>query len=249
MKLLKFLSFSFLLATLTSCTFTENINITDNGTGKFSLEMDGSALMAMAGEQLGNEMNDSKQKIDTTFSFKEMFKNKKDSIAKLSPEEQKELKKLENFLVNMKMNTTENQFLLNLNSDFKNVNELQDMVKSLSAIQNIEKNNSQDKLPFGGNFNNNSTVNFNYDGKKFNRKVILTPKETNKPVEDSLGMNKMIFASSTYILKYNFPKKIKKVSNSNAVFSEDRKTITIEYPFTEYMENPAKMALEVEFEK
>ncbi|MCC9073339.1 hypothetical protein LNQ49_17310 [Flavobacterium sp. F-65] len=249
MRLLKFLSFSFLLATLTSCTFTENINITDNGTGKFSLEMDASGLMKMAGEQLGNEVNDSKQKIDTTFSFKEMFKNKKDSIAKLSPEEQKELKKLENFLVHMKMNTTENVFLLNLNSDFKNVNELQDMVKSLSTIQNIEKNNSQDKLPFGGNFNNNTTVSFNYDGKKFNRKVILNPKETNKPVEDSLGMNKMIFASSTYVLKYNFPKKVKKVSNSNAVFSEDRKTVTIEYPFTEYMENPTKMALEVEFEK
>ncbi|MCV9931090.1 hypothetical protein OIU80_02245 [Flavobacterium sp. LS1R47] len=250
MRLLKFLSFSFLLATLTSCTFTENINITDSGTGKFSLEMDGSALMKMAGEQLGNEVNDSKQKIDTTFSFKEMFKNKKDSIAKLSPEEQKELKKLENFLVNMKMNTTENQFLLNLNSDFKNVNELQDMMKSLSAIQNIEKNKSSDaKLPFDGNFSNNSTVSYNYDGKKFNRKVVLNPKETIKPVADSLGMNKMIFASSTYILKYNFPKKVKKVSNSNAVFSEDRKTITIEYPFTDYMENPTKMALEVEFEK
>lgn len=250
MKLIKFLSFSFLLTTLASCTFTENINITDNGTGKFSLDMDGSALMAMAGQQLGNEMNDSKQTIDTTFSFKEMFKNKKDSIAKLSPEGQKELKKLENFLVDMKFSTEKSQFLLNLNTDFKNVNELQDMVKSFAAIQNFEKNNSpENKLPIDGNFDNNSTVSFNYDGKKFNRKVILNPKGANKPVEDSLGMNKMIFASSTYVLKYNFPKKVKKVSNPNASVSEDRKTVTIEYPFTEYMENPTKMGLEVEFEK
>ena len=250
MKLIKFLSFSFLLATLTSCTFTENINITDNGTGKFSLEMDGSALMKMAGQQLGNEMNDSKQKIDTTFSFNEMFKNKKESIEKLSPEQQNELAKLKNFMVNMKLNTEQDLFLLNLKNDFKNVSDLKDMMKSLAAIQDIEKNNSpENKLPFDGDFNNNSVVSFNYDGKKFNRKVTLNPKGANKVAEDSLGMNKMIFASSTYVLKYNFPKKVKKVSNSNAVFSEDRKTITIEYPFTDYMENPTKMGLEVEFEK
>ncbi|MBF7092522.1 hypothetical protein IUY40_13375 [Flavobacterium sp. ALJ2] len=250
MRLLKFISFFFLLVTLTSCTFTENIDVAADGTGKFSLEMDGSALMAMAGEQLGNEMNESKQNIDSTFSFKEMFKNKKDSIAKLSLEEQKELKKLENFMVHMKMNTEQNQFLLNLKTDFKNVNELQDMVKSLSAIQNIEKNKSSEgKLPFDGSFSNNSIVSFNYDGKKFNKKVVLNSKETIKAVADSLGMYRMIFASSSYVIKYRFPKKVKKVSNANALFSEDRKTITIQYPFIDYMENPTKLGLEVEFEK
>ncbi|KIC00352.1 hypothetical protein OA93_01760 [Flavobacterium sp. KMS] len=250
MKLIKFLSLSLLLATLTSCTFTENIDIADNGSGKFSLDMDGSALMAMAGQQLGNEVGDATKSIDSTFSFKEMFKNKKDSIAKLSPEEQKELKKLENFVVHMKMNTEQKQFMLDLKTDFKNVNELQDMMKTMSALQNIEKNKASDnKMPFSGDFSNNSTVSFSYDGKKFNRKVILNPKETNKPVEDSLGMYKMIFASSNYVIKYRFPKKVKKVSNANALFSEDRKTITIQYPFTDYMENPTKLGLEVEFEK
>lgn len=250
MKLIKLLSLSLLLATLTSCTFTENIDVTDNGSGKFSLDMDGSALMAMAGQQLGNEVGDATKSIDSTFSFKEMFKNKKDSIAKLSPEEQKELKKLENFVVHMKMNTEQKQFMLDLKTDFKSVSELQDMMKTMSALQNIEKNKAQDnKMPFNGDFSNNSTVSFNYDGKKFNRKVVLNSKENNKPVEDSLGMYKMIFASSTYIIKYRFPKKVKKVSNADAMFSEDRKTITIQYPFTDYMENPTKMGLEVEFEK
>lgn len=250
MKLYKLLSLSLLLTILTSCTFTENIDVTDNGSGKFSLDMDGSALMAMAGEQLGSEMSDAKHNIDSTFSFREMFKNKKDSIAKLSPEEQKELKKLENFVVHMKLNAEQKQFLLDLKTDFKNVNELQDMMKTMSTLQNIDKSKaSGNKIPFDGNFSNNSTVSFDYNGKKFNRKVILNPKETNKPVEDSLGMYKMIFASSTYVVKYRFPKKVKKVSNANALFSEDKKTITIQYPFTDYMENPTKMGLEVEFEK
>ncbi|KFF18782.1 hypothetical protein [Flavobacterium hydatis] len=250
MKLIKFLSLSLLIATLTSCTFTENIDIADNGSGKFSLDMDGSALMAMAGQQLGNEVGDATKSIDSTFAFKEMFKNKKDSIAKLSPEAKKELEKLENFVVHMKMNVEQKQLLLDLKTDFKSVSELQDMMKTMSTLQNIEKNKASDnKMPFNGDFSNNSTVSFSYDGKKFNRKVALNSKETNKPAEDSLGMYKMIFASSTYIIKYRFPKKVKKVSNADAMFSEDRKTITIQYPFTDYMENPTKMGLEVEFEK
>ena len=36
--------------------------------------------------------------IDSTFTFKEMFADKKDSIAKLSPEEQEKIKKMERFL-------------------------------------------------------------------------------------------------------------------------------------------------------
>ena len=105
MRLYKLLSFLFLIATLTSCTLTENIYVNDNGTGKFSLDMDGSSLMAMAGDQLGDQMGgDLKKNIDSTFTFKQLFEEKKDSIAKLSPEAQKELKKLENFVVNTKMN-------------------------------------------------------------------------------------------------------------------------------------------------
>ena len=57
----------------------------------------------------------------------------------------------------------------------------------------------------------------------------------------------MIFASSNYIVKYHFAKPVKKVSNTSALFSEDRKTVTLHYPFSEYMENPEKLNLEVEF--
>ncbi len=93
MKLYKLLSFSFLLATLTSCTFTENIYVNDNGNGKFSLDVDGSALMAMAGDQIGEQMGtDAKKSIDSTFTFKQLIAEKQDSISKLSPEAQKEIK-------------------------------------------------------------------------------------------------------------------------------------------------------------
>ncbi|WP_166920020.1 hypothetical protein [Flavobacterium poyangense] len=251
MKLYKLLSFSFLLATLTSCTFTENIYVNDNGTGKFSVDLDGSSLMAMAGDQIGSQMGaEAKKEIDSSFTFKQLFEAKKDSIAKLSPETQKELKKLENFVVRTKMSPEKKEFLMTFSNDFKNVSELQDILQTLGTFQKLEKGGAA-ATPFGSDFgNNNSKLSYSYDGKKFIRKAIIDKQKLAAVVKDSAtDMSKMIFSSSNYILKYHFPKKIKKVSNPDALFSEDRKTITIQYPFTDYMENPEKLNFEVEFEK
>lgn len=251
MKLYKLLSFCFVLATFTSCTLTENIYVNDNGTGKFSVDMDGSSLMAMAGEQLGDQMGpDAKKNVDSTFTFKQLFEDKKDSISKLSPEAQKELKKLENFVVNTKMNAEKKEFLMTLSTDFKNVNELQDAVQALSALQKLE-GGANSSSPFGGGLGDNSSkLSYTYDGKKFTRKAVIDKQKLAAKAKDSAAdMSKMIFTSSNYIIKYHFPKRIKKVSNPNALFSEDRKSITIQYPFTDYMENPEKLNFDVEFEK
>ena len=251
MKLYKLLSFSFLLAILTSCTFTENIYVNDNGTGKFSLDMDGSALMEMAGDQLGNQMGaDAKKNIDSTFTFKQLLADKKDSIAKLSPEAQNEIKKLEDLTVNLKMNGEKKEFQMAFYRDFKNVNELHDILQSMNTLQKLE-GGSTGSNPFAGSMGqNNSTLSYTYDGKKFTRKAILDKQKTAEKLKDSSAdMSKMIFASSNYILKYHFPKRIKKVSNASALFSEDRKTVTLQYSFTDYMENPDKLNFDVEFEK
>lgn len=250
MKLYKLLSFSFLIATLTSCTFTENITINDNGSGKFSVDLDGSSMMAMAGDQLGEQMGaDAKKDMDSTFTFKQLFEEKKDSIAKLSPEMQKELKKIENFVVHTKMSSEKKEFLMTLSTDFKNVNEMQDILQTISTLQKLEGGTGMN--PLGSNFGDNkSKLNYTYDGKKFTRKAIIDKQKLTEKAKDSTAdMSKMIFASSNYVVKYHFPKKIKKVSNPNALFSEDRKTITIQYPFTDYMENPDKLNFDVEFEK
>jgi uncharacterized protein YfiM (DUF2279 family) len=249
-KLYKLLSFSFLLATLTSCTFTENIYVNDNGTGKYAIDLDGSALMEMAGDQVGSQMGaDGKKSIDSTFTFKQLFADKKDSIAKMSPEAQKELKKLENFVVNTKMDAEKKQFLMTLSTDFKSVGDLQDILQSMNAIQKLETgSNPSTPLPAGLG-DNKSKLSYTYDGKKFIRKAVIDKQKLAEKVKDSADMSKMIFASSNYIIKYHFPKRIKKVSNPNALFSDDRKSITIQYPFTDYMENPDKLNFEVEFEK
>ncbi|KDN54905.1 hypothetical protein [Flavobacterium seoulense] len=253
MKLYQLLSVSLLVLTLASCNFTENINVQPDGTGTFALEMDGSGFMAMAGDQALKGLDPAKNKksIDSTFLFKQIFEEKKDSIAKLAPEQQAALKKLENFVMNIKMNPEAKQFLFSMNTPFKSINELDGVMESMGSLKDLKGKSDKKDNPaamLSGLGNNNSKLSFSYNGKNFIRKAIVSKEALNKINADSTGMAKMIFASSKYTLKYHFPKAVKSVSNPDAMFSADRKTITVEYPFTDYSENPEKLNLNVVFE-
>jgi hypothetical protein len=252
-KLYKILSLSLLVLTLVSCNFTENIDVKPDGTGTFALEMDGAGLMAMAGEKIGSELGakNNAKAIDSTFSFKQIFEAKKDSIAKLSPEQQAVIKKLENFVMNIKMNPEAKQLLFSMNTPFKSVNELDGVMESMRALKDLKGKSDKNSNPaamMSSLGNDNSKLSFSYDGKNFSRKAIVSKDAKKKIAVDSTGMAKMIFASSKYTLKYHFPKAVKSVSNPDALFSADRKTITMEYPFTDYSENPEKLNLNVVFE-
>ena len=252
MQLFKKAALLLVILITVSCNFTENLDVNPNGTGTFSLEMDGSSFMAMAGDQVMGKMDETKQvkNIDTTFAFKQLLEAQKDSIAKLSPEKQAELKKLENLVIHMKMNAEKKEFLMTINTPFQNVNELENLMGSLKSLNELKGKQEKSAMPipaddiFGGN---NTKLSFAYNGKTFTRKAIVPKKEMNKVAMDSLGMAKMLFASSKYTLKYRFPKPVKKVSNPDAMFSADRKTITIQYSFADYTENPEKLDLHVAF--
>lgn len=252
-KLYKLLSLLLLVVTFASCNFTENIEVHPDGTGKFSLEMDGAGLMAMAGDKIGSELATKKETkvVDSTFSFKQIFEAKKDSIAKLSAEQQAALKKLENFVMNIKMNPEAKQLLFSMNTPFKSVNELDGVMESMGALKELKGKSDKNSNPaamMSSMGDNNSKLSFSYNGKNFTRKAIVLKDQIKKIAADSLGMAKMIFASSKYTLKYHFPKAVKSVSNPDALFSADRKTITVEYPFSDYSENPEKLNLDVVFE-
>jgi len=249
-KLYKLLSLLILVVTLTSCNFTENIDVQPDGTGKFSLEMDGAGLMAMAGDKLGEQFGakNNAKAIDSTFSFKDIFQAKKDSIAKLSPEQQEALKKMESFVMKIKMNPEAKQLLFSMDTPFKSVNELGGLMEGMSSLKNLKGKSDKTDAMLSGIGNDNSKLSFSYDGKQFTRKAIVSKEAMAKIAADSTGMAKMIFASSKYTLKYHFPKAVKSVSNPDALFSADRKTITVEYPFTDYSENPEKLNLNVVFE-
>ncbi|MFG6687991.1 hypothetical protein ACGK9U_15550 [Mariniflexile sp. HNIBRBA6329] len=236
------------LSTFVSCQFSENIYINADGSGKMEFSFDGSQLMQMAGDKMGESQE---KAIDSTFSFKELFSTMKDSISKLSEEEQQKLKRLEPFNMHMVMDPKTSKMNFEMFTDFKNVNELQDMFKAMKSFGDLKgkEKTGADNNPFSSFGGDGTTeLDYKYDGKTFKRTAKILDKEAYKQVTDSIGQMAMMFGSSTYKLNYHFPKPIKSVSNETAMYSADRKTVTVEYDFMDYIANPEALNLEVVLE-
>ena len=273
-----------LIFNVTSCSITERLIIDENGGGKFAYDIDGSKMMSMMGsafkdmgsddskkdnkkkkktkENLAEKNKESKKVIDSTFTFKELFASKQDSISKLPAEEQAKIKKMERFSVRTIVDEEKGIMNYSMFTDFKSVAELQDMMSPMESMKSISPNGQK----AGGlgmapdALNDNSSTKYFYDGKKFSKTVSKKEKlkeeiksdeeasaeatEANR-IKESMSM---FYDQSNYKVVYQFPKPVKKVSAENALYSEDRKTITIEYSLKEYMENPEKLNFEVEFQ-
>ncbi|GAA3649214.1 hypothetical protein [Flavivirga jejuensis] len=230
-----------------SCQFSENIYINENGSGKMEFSFDGSQLMQMGGGELGVNKEEA---VDSTFSFKELFDAKRDSISQLSEEEQLKLKSLEPFSMHMVMNPGTSEMMFKMYTDFKEVSELQDMFKAMNSFSDMrgksEGKASTPNNPFTSfGLDGSTTLDYNYDGKIFKREAKILDKEAYKKVTDSLGEMAIMFGSSMYKLNYHFSKPIKSVSNEKAMFSADKKSVTVEFGFMEYLSNPEALNLEV----
>lgn len=268
MKTLHYIIGIVLLFLATSCAMTESLILNDNGSGIYSLDLDASELMALGGNK---STSDKPQIMDSIISFKDILAEKKDSIAKLSPEEQERIKKMENFNMRLVMNEPEGVMKYSMFIDFKQLSELNEVTSNFKEI--ASKGNSFDKQMGGmGSMmgKSNSKVTFNFNGNSFSKKVevvtidesevfevleepIDTTETENYESEESLteGLDKsmeMILEQTKFKIKYTFPKPVKKVHSPYEVFySDDRKTITIEMPLKDYMNGVDKSNLEVEF--
>src|SRR5690606_14716126 len=232
------------LAFLTSCQFSENIYISEDGSGKMEFSFDGTELMKMAGDGM-SETNE--KAMDSTFSFKELFEGKQDSIAKLPTEERAILEELKNFTMRMVMNPETSEMKMDMITEFKSVDELQDMFSKMNKLQALNK----DQQPNPASSMNQAgftNLNYEYNGKIFKRNVTITDKGLHQKMIDSLGEMTEMYASSTYKLNYHFPKPVKSVSNETAQFSDDRKRVSITYSFLDYLLDPEALNLEVVLE-
>lgn len=232
----------------TSCQFSENIYINEDGSGKMEFSFDASALMEMAGDEMSE---DGEERMDSIMHFRDFLVEKKDSISKLSKQEQEELKALEPFSLHMLMDPKTKEMNFELFTEFKSVNELQDMFAAMSKIQSLDsKKDKKDDNPFGKSFGGNNTdVSYAFENNVFTRTSKIINKELHEQSLDSLDESAgMIFASSKYKLNYHFPRKIKSVSNEDVLFSEDRKSFVLELDFMEYVRNPQSGNIEVVLE-
>ena len=233
------------IALAMSCNFTEEITINEDGSGKLSINFDGSELMEMAGDEM---MKDNEKAVDSLISFKDILEEKKDSIAQLSPEEQAKLKKLERFNMRMLMDPEAKQMKFDLFSEFKNVNEVNDAFNAFQSASTLGPNANQGSQPKVGGQDNATEVNYSFDDNKFSRTAKILNQELLQQSIDSLQDAEMFLSGSTYTLKYHFPKRIKSASAEGATFSADGKTMIYAVKFLDLMKDPSLLDLEVELE-
>lgn len=240
----RFWSLLLVLALISACNFTEEIYLNDDGSGKISINFDGSEMMEMAGDEM---MNSGEKAIDSVISFKSFLEEKKDSIATLSLEDQLRLKKLEPFNMHMIMNPETKEMKFDMYSEFKSLDEVGDAFNTFQDASSIgpgsKKQNSSNSSS-----NQGSEVKYAFVKNTFTRKARIVDSILQQKALDSLAGAEMFLSGSTYSLKYHFPRKVKSTSVEAATFSADGKTLFYAVDFLAYMKNPDTLNIEVELE-
>lgn len=232
------------VALAASCNFTEEIHFNEDGSGKLTINFDGSEMMEMAGEEMAKN---NEKPIDSIISFKDFLEEHKDSIAQLSLEEQAKLKKLEPFNMHMVMNAEEKVMTFDLFSEFKHVSEVNDAFKTFQEASSVGPNSSQQQAaPMAQD--QATEVTYNFENSTFTRKTRIVDQELFQRSLDSLQGAEMFLSGSTYTLKYHFPTRVKSTSAEGATFSADGKTLIYEVKFLDMMKDPTSLDLEVKLE-
>ncbi|WP_040281152.1 hypothetical protein [Psychroserpens damuponensis] len=244
-----------LTMTLTSCQFSENIYINEDGSGRMEFSMDASEMMEMVGQMgEGNSENGMDKAVDSTIVFKDFLEEKKDSIATLPIEDQQKIKALEDFKMHMVMNPETKKMVFDLNTEFKDANELQDMFKAMNSFSNLQGTGGAEQNTPSSPFSNigeggSTDVQYSFDGHVFKRSAKIVDQELHQQAMDSLGeQSAMMFGSSKYKINYHFPRAVKSFSKEGAMYSEDRKTVTFEVGFMDVLKDPELLDFEVVLE-
>jgi len=227
-----------------SCQFTETLVMNEDGSGKMSVSMDLSEMMAFGG------MTDDTTtfKMDTLVSMKEFLAEKKDSISQLPAAEQQKLKKMESFNIRMFADSDTNEMVMDVFTNFKSIEEANDIMNGLEQTSNFMSGVGDVKVEKDESSSDAMGVNYSYENGVFKRDAYIKNVEKHKQQIDSIGQAESFMSSAKYRLKYTFPRKIKKTSNNEATFSLDGKTVEVEASFIAYMKDPDVLDLEVELE-
>ena len=241
MKFIKAFLFFFLIS---SCQVTETITINPDGSGKIEVIRlrDENSYMQLSGESYSRE----EVFKDTTYFFKEYIEKYKDNFSKYTVEEQKLMRKNSNVKVYKKESSFEKEFKSVFSFDFNKVSEIPDLYKTEDYANDIKYNYALTAE------NHYYKIDYDFDGKVFKRLVSITnPAELQKTKEELAKANPKYTSlklTQSYTLQYHFPGKIKSVSNKMAVISLDKKSLIMEFPLLNCLQNPEMTNLEVVLE-
>lgn len=247
MKIKNLLILLISVITLSSCSFTEEIHVKNDGSGSYNFKMDLGKMMAAMGD-MGTKNDSIKkkkpEKQDTIIQFKDVLEEMKDSIKTLSSDERAMLESLRDLKMRIKMDEEKKEMNMNFIYDFKNLSDLKNMSERIEKAQALGDKKKQQQSDA---FKSNSDVLYSFKNKTFKRNVILKKQteEEKEAYKNYLEQSAAMFEGSTYKIVYHFESKVKSVSIDGAKISEDGKTVMLEMPFDKVMKDPLLLNFEV----
>jgi hypothetical protein len=258
MKILKILLPLAFLFCLSGCVeINEEVNINKNGSGEWSMNMDMSKLLEIMQNYIGKEELEKQmpnKKMDTTILMKSII----DTSTTLTAEKKALLREGK---LNMQLNMEAKTFKTDMHFPFKDISQLQQLYSSLSdgsigtgqLLKNLspgKTDSSSSDNPKGPDIGQiNSLYTFTSRNGYLSRKVNA---EKIKALKESAEYGQMKQAGDMgmevpYTVTIHLPKPAKKVTNTFAKLSADKKTVVIKYNIMEAFEHPEKFEYTIEY--
>jgi len=256
MKILKIILPLAFLFCLGGCVeIREELTINKNGSGEWSMNMDMSKLLEIMQNYVGKEELEKQmpqRKMDTTVFMKTLV----DTSTAISADKKEVLREGK---LNMNLDMDNKTFRTDMNFPFKNLSQLQLLYSSLGdgsigtgqLLKNITPGQSDSSTPQNGPDIGqiNSLYNFTSRSGFLSRTV---NQEKFKALKESAQFGQMKQAGDMgmevpYTIIIHLPKAAKKITNSFAKLSDDKKTVTIKYNLAEVLEHPEKFEYSIEY--
>ncbi|HVM89519.1 MAG TPA: hypothetical protein VMT76_15130 [Puia sp.] len=256
MKISKILIPVAFLFLLSGCVeINEDITIGKNGSGEWSMNMDMSKLLDIMQNYIGKDEMDKQipgKKMDTTIFMKSLI----DTSTTLTPERKALLSPGK---LHMNLNMDDKSFTTDMHFPFKNLSQLQEIYASLGdgsigtgqMLKNLGKNDSSSgQQPQGPDL---GQINMLYDFASKPGYISRTVNQQKfRELKESAQYGQMKQAGDMgmelpYTLTIHLPKPAKKITNTFAKLSADKKTVTLKYNMTEVLDHPEKFEYTIEY--
>jgi hypothetical protein len=227
-----------------SCQVTETLHINADGSGTIEVAMlrDENSYMQIAKE------NYSKEDIyrDTTYVFGDYIKKHQETFSRTPVADQKVFLRYSDVKVHRKASSYDKEFRTTYSQNFQKASDIVDLSKTDHYLDDIINNYA---LSAEEHY---YKVSYSYTNNRFNRTVTiidtLEQKKEFDKIEELKAKYKGYKLVQNYTLNYHFPRKIQSVSNALAKISDDRKSLSLQFLLTDYLQNPVSTNLEVVLE-
>jgi hypothetical protein len=230
-----------------SCHFTEEIHLNEDGSGSIALSFDGSQLLSLSDSAAVAEQP---TRMDSVVWFADVLDEKRDSIRKLSAEEQKRLEKLRPYQMRMITDHDAGEMKFILSREFSDIAEVGDAFNAFQDAGTLDpvKGENAPMDPESEIYQSTEVV-YSFQGNTFSRRGIIVDSALHQQRIDSLKGGESFLEESTYKLQIHFPRKVRSANFEGATLSLDGKTLFYEVGFLEYLKNPEALNLEVVLEE